>query len=80
MQATAHLLLYYRVRLAADKSMLVTVDGNGRASIWRLLDPDAVAFWAAMASHPNSLAHAARCVPAFELVLYGCVVCGSMWE
>jgi len=60
-----------RVKLAGDKSILVTVDGNGRAYIWSLLDPDAVSFWATMAGHPTALATAARCVPGFELVLYG---------
>mmetsp|Transcript_69819 Transcript_69819/g.209724 ORF Transcript_69819/g.209724 Transcript_69819/m.209724 type:complete len:841 (+) Transcript_69819:62-2584(+) len=59
-----------RVKLAADKSVLVTVDGNGRCHVWRLLDEEVVAFWAAMAKHPAALATAARCVPGFELVLY----------
>ena len=57
--------------IAPDKSKLVTVDGSGRVSVWKLLDPSAVAFWSKMASHPTALTSACHCVSAFELVLYG---------
>jgi hypothetical protein len=60
-----------RVRLASDKSIVVTVNGHGLLSAWQLLDEKVVSFWTRIARHPTALNSAIRCVPSFELVLYG---------
>ena len=60
-----------RVRLAEDKSMVVTVDQLGLATVWALLNPAVTAFWTPMGKHARALSSAARCVPSFGLVLYG---------
>lgn len=60
-----------RVRLAGDKSMVVTVDGAGSMTVWSLLDPAVTSFWTPMGKHATALSSAARYMPSFELVLYG---------
>jgi WD40 repeat protein len=60
-----------RVRLAGDKSMVVTVDGAGVASVWSLLEPQITAFWTRVCKHPTALESAITAFPGFELVLYG---------
>ena len=60
-----------RGSLAADKSMVASVATNGRASVWRVLDPATTVAWTRMARHPSALVVASQRMPNFELTLYG---------